>query len=98
MLPPAALTSMSIRPQLLHDGIARGLKLPAVEHVGGQRQRGAALRFDRPHGVLGLLAAAAQHADLRAGPRQPARHRAAQHARAAGDDRDLPFQAEEVCQ
>jgi hypothetical protein len=69
-----------------HDGLARGFELTAVEHVGGQRHRFAAVSLDLPRGGLGLLSAAAQHSDLRA----------AEHPRAAGDDRDPSFQAEQL--
>ena len=98
ILPPAALTSTSSRPHCSSTASRAASSCARSSTSAGRARAVPPSAVDRLDHCLGLLAAAAQHADLRAGARQPARHPAAQHARAAGDDRHLPGQAEQLRQ
>src|SRR5206468_4023612 len=54
--------------------------------------------LDGANDLLGPLAAAAQRADGCAGPGQASCHGSAEHTGGAGDDRDLPLEAEQILQ
>ncbi len=78
-----------------HEFVARVAQGTVVEHVRDERARVGALGTQLRGARLGRLAAPAEHGHAGAGAGEPGRHRAAEGARAAGDDGHPPGQVEE---